>query len=131
MFEHAKATPMIAVRDLDRGRRFYEGTLGLKPVGPKDDGYQIYQSGDSRLTIYRSQYAGTNKATALAWEVEDAEAAVRDLKTKGVTFEHYDLPGTERQGDVHVGGGIKNAWFRDPDGNILSVMSEVEAGANR
>ena len=48
---------------------------------------------------------------------------VRTLKNKGVTFEHYDMPNTRREGDVHVSGPMKVAWFKDPDGNILSVAN--------
>ena len=73
--------------------------------------------------MYRSTFAGTNKATALTWAVDDVEEIVRTLKAKGVTFEHYDLPQTKREGDVHVAGEHKIAWFKDPDGNILSVMN--------
>src|SRR6185369_16205534 len=56
------------------------------------------------------------------------EDVVRDLKTRGVEFEHYDMPETKRQGDVHVSGSMKNAWFKDPDGNILGIMSGVDVG---
>ena len=127
MFEHANATTMLAVKDLRRARKFYEGILGLTPVGPEDSEVQIYQTGDARLAVYVSQYAGTNRATALTWEVEDVEDTVRDLRARGVGFEHYDLPRTTRQGDVHVSGSLKNAWFKDPDGNILAIMSGMEA----
>jgi catechol 2,3-dioxygenase-like lactoylglutathione lyase family enzyme len=126
MFEHANATTMLAVKDLGRARKFYEGKLGLTPVGPKDPEVQVYQTGDSRLAVYVSQYAGTNRATALTWEVEKVEDTVRDLKARGIGFEHYDMPDTTRQGDVHVSGPVRNAWFKDPDGNILAIMSGME-----
>ncbi len=48
---------------------------------------------------------------------------VRDLKAKGVRFEHYDLPGMTRQGDIHVAGQLRTAWFKDPDGNILNIVN--------
>lgn len=130
MFEHANVTTMLAVKDLGRARKFYEGVLGLTPVGPKDPEVQMYQTGDARLAVYVSQYAGTNQATALTWEVESVEDAVRDLKARGIEFEHYDLPETTRHGDVHVSGPVKNAWFKDLDGNILAIMSGVEAASS-
>ena len=68
-------------------------TLGLKQVDAEGDEVVVYQSGDSRLNVYRSQYAGTNKATAVTWTVDDVEGEVRTLKSKGVAFEHYDMPG--------------------------------------
>ena len=73
--------------------------------------------------MYESKYAGTNEATAATWAVDDVDGTVRTLKEKGVSFEHYDLPDTTRRGDVHVSGEMKAAWFKDPDGNILAVVS--------
>jgi hypothetical protein len=73
--------------------------------------------------FYESQYAGTNRATAVTWVVGDIEGEVRALKSKGVAFEHYELPGMTRQGDVHVTGRVKAAWFKDSDGNILALVS--------
>ena len=54
---------------------------------------------------------------------EHVEGVVRDLKAKGITFEHYDMPGMKREGDIYIGGDMKVAWFKDPDGNILNVVS--------
>ena len=74
--------------------------------------------------VYQSQFAGSNKATAATWVVGDAlKDIVRALKAKGVAFEHYDLPRTTREGDVHVSGKTRVAWFKDPDGNILSIVN--------
>ena len=82
----------------------------------------MLQSGDTKFSVYRSEYAGTNKATALTFDVDDLDSEVRELKDKGVTFEHYDLEGLERDGDIYRAGNMKTAWFKDPDGNILSLM---------
>ena len=114
----------IAVRNLEIARKFYEGTLGLKPVAAEGDQLIAYRSGNSTLLVYRSDYAGTNKATAVTWTVgDDVEGIARGLKAKGVSFEHYDMPGVTRKGDVHVGGDRTIAWFKDPDGNILCIVS--------
>ena len=121
MIGKSDATPMIAVKDLDRARTFYEETLGLREVDDFGEGFML-KSGDTKVTVYRSEFAGTNKATALTFGVADIESEVSDLKGKGVSFEHYDLPGLERQGDLYVAEGMKTAWFKDPDGNILSLM---------
>lgn len=76
------------------------------------------------INVYRSKYAGTNQATALTWVVgEDVESVVEALKAKGISFEHYDMPEIRREGDVHIGGNMKIAWFKDPDGNILNIVS--------
>ena len=121
MIGKADATPMIAVKDLDRARKFYEDTLGLKSKDEWGEGVTL-ESGGTRINVYQSEFAGTNKATALTFEVDDAEQEVRELKEMGIMFEHYDLPGLQRQGDLYVAEGFKTAWFKDPDGNILSVM---------
>jgi len=121
MLGKADATPMIPVTDVDRARKFYEDTLGLKIKDEWGEGVTM-ESGDTLINIYRSQFAGTNKATALTFDVDDAEKEVGELKGKGIFFEHYDLPGLERHGDLYVAEGMKTAWFKDPDGNILSLI---------
>jgi catechol 2,3-dioxygenase-like lactoylglutathione lyase family enzyme len=114
----------IAVRDVKVAKKFYEGALGLKLANHEQPEALEYQSGSSKILVYQSRYAGTNKATAATWVIEDGmERVVQALKAKGVTFEHYDMPGMTREGDVHVGGNMKAAWFKDPDGNILALVS--------
>ena len=124
MLKDRDAVANLAVRNLEAARKFYEGTLGLEQVGSEGDELIVFKSGNSTLNVYRSEYAGTNKATAVTWAVgKDVEAVVRALKAKGVRFEHYELPGMRRDGDIHVAGDMKVAWFKDPDGNILNVVS--------
>ena len=124
MLGNKDAATNIAVRNLATAREFYERTLGLKQVGSEGDELIAYRSGSSTLLVYRSEYAGTNKATAVTWAVgDDVEGTVRQLKEKGVRFEHYDMPGMTLKGDVHVGGDMKVAWFKVPDGNFLSVAN--------
>ena len=123
MLTSRDAIATIAVKKIEPARKFYEGTLGLKPMPTEETGVQTYKSGNSSVLVYESQYAGTNKATAAPWSVENLEGVVRDLKAKGVRFEHYDFPGATRQGDVHGTGKTKAAWFKDPDGNILALVS--------
>ena len=114
----------IAVKDLSAAASFYEGKVGLKKLASEEKEVLVYQSGSSRLLVYRSQFAGTNQATAATWAVDDVDAEVGELKSKGVAFEHYDFPGGTRDGDVHVSGKRRNAWFKDPDGNILSIVNK-------
>ena len=117
------ATPMIAVKDLDRARKFYEETLGLEAREEMGGEVLTVKSGRTPIAIYRSEFAGTNKATALTFDVDDIESEVRELKDKGIFFEHYDLEGLTPKGDIYEGGGgFKTAWFKDPDGNILSLI---------
>ena len=114
----------IAVSDLQNARQFYEDTLGFEPISSEGTEAIVYRSGQSRLLVYASAYAGSNKATSASWVVGDqVDNIARDLREKGVAFEHYDMPGMTREGDVHVGGTMRVAWFKDPDGNILSMAN--------
>lgn len=122
MLSDRNAAATIAVKDLDIGRRFYEDTLGLIPTGPENETVAVYKSGASTVVVYRSEFAGTNKATSATWGVgDDLDDIVATLKGKGVTFEHYDMPDGKREGDIHLFGTFKAAWFKDPDGNILHI----------
>ena len=113
----------VAVKDLAVAKPFYRDTLGLQ-LQPGDETEALsFKSGNSSLLVYRSRYAGTNQATAANWAVDDVKGTVAELKAKGVKFEHYDFPGGKREGDVHIMDGMHAAWFRDPDGNILSIVS--------
>ena len=123
MLGKADATPMIAVKDLDRARKFYEETLGLEAMEEMEGEVLTVQSGSTPITVYKSEFAGTNKATALTFEVDDLQSEVQELKDKGIFFEKYDLEGLTPKGDYYEGeGGFKTAWFKDPDGNILSLI---------
>jgi catechol 2,3-dioxygenase-like lactoylglutathione lyase family enzyme len=124
MLGNKDAAATIAVKNLEKAKKFYEDTLGLTQVGAEGEEAIIFKSGNSIVNVYHSQYAGTNKATAVTWVVgQDLEGVVQQLKAKGVAFEHYDMPGVTREGDVHVGGNMKVAWFKDPDGNILNIVN--------
>jgi catechol 2,3-dioxygenase-like lactoylglutathione lyase family enzyme len=119
---------MLPVKDLGTAAKFYDQTLGLERVHEEPGTVVTYRSGNTTLNVYQSELAGTNKGTAAVWEVDDLDATVRELKGKGVTFEHYDdMPGLTRKGDIHRAGGFGVAWFKDPAGNILSVQSKPRA----
>ena len=125
MLGNINAVANLAVKDLAVARRFYEGTLGLAQVDAEGDEVIVYRSGNSRINVYRSAFAGTNQATAVTWALGgDIERIVSALKEKGVRFEHYDMPGTKLEGDVHVMDKMKVAWFKDPDGNILNLTDD-------
>ena len=114
----------IAVKDVAVAKRFYEGVLGLKQVGSEGTQTVTYAAGSGKLLVYQSQFAGTNKATAATWFVgSDVDKLVKTLKGKGVSFEHYDMPETKREGDIHVSGPMRAAWFKDPDGNIHAIVN--------
>jgi catechol 2,3-dioxygenase-like lactoylglutathione lyase family enzyme len=124
MLASRDAMATIAVTDLEAAKRFYGGTLGLKKAGQENGEVATYRSGNSTIVVYRSQFAGTNRATSATWGVGDElESIVGALQKAGVKFEHYDMPGLTREGDIHRAGDFRAAWFKDPDGNILHVNS--------
>jgi catechol 2,3-dioxygenase-like lactoylglutathione lyase family enzyme len=116
--------PTVAVKDLGAAKQFYENTLGLKMVDEGVEGV-MYQVGSGKMLVYPSQYAGTNQATYAGWEVPDVAAMVKELQDKGVQFEKYDMPGTEKEADgvILVMQDERSAWFKDPDGNIFAISA--------
>ena len=114
---------VLAVKDLQKAKEYYGKKLGFEEEPSNDPGGVLYKSGQSKFYVYQSQFAGTNKATAATWNVDNVKAVVDDLKSRGISFEHYDMPGVELDGDVHVmkDHGLEAAWFKDPDGNILNI----------
>ena len=125
MLADTDALATIPVKTLASARKFYEETLGLRPEGgDSQPSVATYRSGKSKILVYESEFAGTNKATAATWIVgNEIDAIVKRLQSKGATFEHYDMPDLELRGDIHVNGDMKVAWVRDPDGNILSFVN--------
>lgn len=122
MLTNAKVSPNIGVRDVAVAREFYEKKLGLTPLkSDMPDEVQPFKSGNSTIEVYKTEFAGTNKATAMSWEVDALEEEVKNLRNKGVEFEHYEMPDAKLEGDIHVFGEFKAAWFKDPDGNILCM----------
>lgn len=122
MLRNIDAQPIVAVTDLARARAFYGETLDL-PEEAADATMAVYRTGATRLTVYVSEYAGSNLANAVVWAMaEGLEDAVRTLTERGVTFEKYDFPGTTWEDGVHRSGDMRMAWFKDPDGNILHLV---------
>jgi len=123
MLSDNQVVATIPVHDAERAKSFYHDILGLTPIDERP-GATSYRSGGFSLFVYESDKAGTNKATAATWITSDVDGVVKDLKDRGVAFEREDVPGLVMKGDIHVGGdgAFQVAWFKDPDGNILSIM---------
>ena len=122
MLGNLDVRPTLAVRDMAAARAFYEGKLGLSVIDDRLEGAVTYKAGHGELFVYQSSYAGTNQAAAASWGAGDQlDAVVAALRREGGAFEHYDLPGMRRDGDIHSGEGMRVAWFKDPDGNILAL----------
>jgi catechol 2,3-dioxygenase-like lactoylglutathione lyase family enzyme len=119
----------LPARDLARARAFYAEKLGLEPSEERPGGL-LYRIGGSEFALFESGGASPGTFTQLAFEVDDIEAAVEELRSRGVAFEEYDLPGlktvnaiAEVEGEYPSKGGKgeRAAWFRDSEGNMIGV----------
>ncbi|PVU84292.1 glyoxalase (plasmid) [Cellulomonas sp. WB94] len=128
MLSEFTPVPTLAVRDLEKARTFYEDVLGLTQVGDAPDGV-MYRAGSSQILVYPSAYAGTNKATAVSFDVPGGQfdTEVEALRARGVEFQTFDLPGASWVDGVATSDGMKAVWFADPDGNILNLETSLEA----
>lgn len=127
MLKDKNSSAIVAVKDLDRARAFYSDVLELNLADSGMEGMLGYRTGGTWLIVYKSDFAGTNQANAVSWDVGvELDDIVAALKAKGVVFERYE--GMEYDGDVHVAGPLRLAWFKDPDGNILHLFGGAGAG---
>jgi catechol 2,3-dioxygenase-like lactoylglutathione lyase family enzyme len=119
---------IVPTTDIARAKAFYGETLGLRDANLPTPGPQVvYQcGGGTRLEVYERPIAGDAPHTLASWEVRDMSAAVDQLRNRGVRFEEYDLPEVKTVDGVSTTGELREAWFRDPDGNILRIHSHGE-----
>jgi predicted enzyme related to lactoylglutathione lyase len=115
----------IPARDLARARRFYEQQVGLAAQEETKGGVVYAFAGGTACFLYSTPNAGTSKASQLFWEVQGIEGLVAALKARGVAFEHYDIPGAEAGSDIVTDGGVKAAWFKDSEGNIMALIESL------
>ena len=124
MYGNAALHPVLPASDLDRAKRWYAEKLGIEPVREDEYGGAEYEVGGAMFLIYRSEFAGTNKATAAGFRVDDFDATVAELRSAGVVFEDVDFGefGSTVDGVLTMpGSNDKAAWFKDSEGNILSL----------
>ena len=123
MLENGTVTANIPAADLERAREFYADKLGVTPYSEFEGMMLLYRTaGGTTFSVYQTEYAGQAGHTIAQWHVDDVEEEVRNLKSKGVTFERYDMPGVEWKDDVaYVGAMGKAAWFKDSEGNTLCL----------
>jgi predicted enzyme related to lactoylglutathione lyase len=115
----------IPAKNVGRARQFYEQKLGFKPKQEVAGGV-VYEFGEhTACFLYPTPNAGTSKASQAFWQVDDVEREVAELKSRGVTFEDYDMPGMKTQNGIATAGGAKAAWFKDTEGNILAVIQSL------
>ncbi len=126
MFENSPLELTLPATDLDRARNWYSEKLGLEPVNEEEFGGLEYETGGRSFAVYPSEFAGTNKATAAGFRVDDFDAVVEQLRANGVTFEEVDMGEGMKTVDgvlTSPDGARKGAWFKDSEGNILAVSN--------
>jgi predicted enzyme related to lactoylglutathione lyase len=130
MLSASRVEANIPASDLQRARTFYAEKLGLTPTRELGGEVLMYRTaGGTAFQVYRTDYAGQAGHTIAQWHVDDIESEVHDLKAKGVTFEVYDMPGVQWDGEIASMEGMgRAAWFKDSEGNILCVDQETSAG---
>ncbi len=123
MLNDSRVEANIPASDLNRARDFYADKLGLTPSAEFGGMQLTYRTaGGTTFNIYQTEYAGQAGHTIAQWHVDDIESEVRDLKAKGVSFEVYDMPGVDWDGEIaSIPGMGRAAWFKDSEGNILCV----------
>jgi predicted enzyme related to lactoylglutathione lyase len=125
MLQDSPLYAYIPARDVGRARKFYEEKLGFSAGHPIADGV-VYEFGKGTACfLYPTPNAGTSRASQAFWQVEDIEREVAELKTRGVKFEEYDMPGMKGENSIYTGGGARAAWFKDSEGNILAVIQST------
>ena len=126
MFDQRRCAAMLPASDVERAKQWYADTLDLKP-SMEDEGGVQYKAGDgTEFWVYPSQYAGTNQATAMGFMAQDLSEEMDALKSRGVTFEEYDIPGVKTvEGIAEFAPGERGAWFKDSEGNILALFESA------
>ena len=124
MLTKAPIRAYLPASNLPRARKFYEEIVGLRPKEEYAGG-AIYECGGAEVFLYPTPNAGTSKASQAYWSVTDVEAEVTELKSRGVKFEEYNMPGIKMTNNIATGGGAKTAWFKDTEGNILAVSQRL------
>ena len=125
MLKDFPVIPYIPATDIARARRFYEEKVRLVPKQEIGGGVVYECAKGSWIFLYESVGAGTSKASQAFWQVEDLDAEVAALRTNGVVFEEYDLPGIKTVDGIATGGGSRVAWFKDSEGNIMAIIQSV------
>ena len=128
MLKDAPMAAILPAADLERAKKFYSETLGLEPLDVSAPATTMFQAGAGTMMVLYEREGGTNADhTVAGYMVEDVEKTVEDLRAKGVVFEQYDLSGlkTDERGIAEL-GGVKTAWFKDSEGNILAISGQPE-----
>ena len=124
MLAERRVAAMLPASDIERAKSWYADKLDLKPSYEDPGGVQYNAGEGTEFWVYPSEFAGTNKGTAMGFLVRDLDKEMADLRSRGVTFEEYDLPGLKTKGGVAEFGpeGERGCWIKDSEGNIIALF---------
>ena len=122
MLQQSPLYAYLPAKDVGRARRFYEQKLGFEPKAELAGGVTYEFADHTAGFLYPTSNAGTSKASQAFWQVDDVEREVAELKARGVSFEEYDTPDLKTRDGIATNGGVKAAWFKDTEGNILALV---------
>ena len=126
MLQKSPLYAYLPAADMDRARRFYEGTLGFVPKSLENGGVTYEFAGGTAAFLYPTANAGTSRASQAFWAVENVDREIVELRSRGVVFERYDdMPGERSAEGAIIDGGAKAAWFKDSEGNILAIIESL------
>ena len=125
MLQKSPLYSYLPAKDVARARAFYEGQLGLRPHSEEAGGVTYKFANGTACFLYPTPNAGTSKASQAFWQVEDVDREIEELKSRGVVFENYDMPGQKSPSGAITAGGAKAAWFKDTEGNILAIVQNA------
>lgn len=120
MLSKEKIVAFIPTSDPAKARSFYQGVLGLRLLS-EDSFALVFEANDTMLRVTTVQNLQPQQFTILGWNVADVDASVSRLSACGITFENYGMPGQDGRGIWKSPSGARIAWFKDPDGNVLSI----------
>jgi len=125
MLSELEIYAVLPAKDLQRARGFYKEKLGLEPSEEIGGGLVFQTKAGAKVYMYETDNAGTAQNTALSWSTADIEAEVAELRGRGVVFEEYDFPGLKTENGIATNEGVRGAWFKDSEGNILAVSQDL------
>jgi predicted enzyme related to lactoylglutathione lyase len=118
----ARINATLPAADLDRARRFYEETLGFAPADVQPGGVRYEAAGGARFLVFPSSGRASGSHTQIGFQVDDIATEVAELRSRGVVFETYDMPGFDRQTMIATFPTLRSAWFKDTEGNLIGLV---------
>jgi predicted enzyme related to lactoylglutathione lyase len=126
MLEDRPCAAMLPASDVERAKSWYADKLDIKPTYEDEGGVQYKTGSGTEFWVYPSEFAGTSKATSMGFMTSDLSKDMDQMRSRGVTFEEYDIPGIKTEkGIAEFAPGERGAWFKDSEGNIIALFESA------